>query len=195
MNYPVIEFRSGGLRAFALMVMLAGLAGCAASPGGTDTSATEISSLGDEPVMLKTVERGIYFTGEYDMPLNEIRERTAPLAQKVAVAAVKNAKLDIIGPLTLFLPDWREPVSGDITLELGYPVSGVGQNLANYQRQSKGRFKCLTVTREAGSDNQDAWAQLYRIAEENSLSATGKNRTVISRDGADYRVELQLGVR
>lgn len=195
MKHSVIEFGSGGMRAFVCLLMLAGLVGCASSPGSSNTDATEISSLGDEPVMLKTVQRATYFTGEYEMPVDEIREQTRPLAQKVAVAAVKNAKLDILGPLTLFLPDWRESTSGDIKLELGYPVTGSGQNLARYQKQMKGDFQCLTVTREAGSDNQDAWAELYRIAEENSLAATGDNRTVISRDGADYRVELQLGVR
>ncbi len=186
---------SGGMRLLVFVMMLAGLVGCATSPGSPDTNASEISRLGDEPVMLKTVQRAVYFTGQYEMPVNEIREQTRPLAQKVAVAAVKNAKLDIVGPLTLFLPDWRQPTFGDITLELGYPVTGSGQNLARYQKQMKDDFQCLTVTREAGSDSQDAWAELYRIAEENSLTATGDNRTVVSRNGSGYQIELQLGVR
>lgn len=195
MKSSVMEYGASCVRSLLVLVMLLTAVGCAAPQGGSNTTATEVSMLDDKPVMLKTVPRATYFTGQYDMPVGEIRERTGPLAQKVAVAAVKNAKLDIVGPLTLFLPDWRQTTSGDITLEMGYPVSGAGQPLAHYDRQSKGSFQCLTVTRAAGTDNNEAWAELYRIADEQALSISGENRTVITRNGSEYQVELQLGVR
>lgn len=112
----------------------------------------------------------------------------------MAIAAVKKAKLDIVGPLTLFLPDWRKQTSGEVTIGVGYPVTGSGQMVPRFEQDIKSEFKCLSVIRKAGVDNSSAWKELYVIAEQKGMQVSGNNRTVVTRGDGGYQVELQLGL-
>lgn len=176
------------------LLFLMGLAGCATSSSSPDTQARQVDTLEGAPVLVNKVPRATYFIGEYDLLPEDIRAQTRPLAEKVAIAAVKKAKLDIVGPLTLFLPDWRNQSGGEVTIGVGYPVTGAGQLVPRFDKEMKAEFKCLAVTRPAGVDNSGAWQQLYVIAEQQGMQVSGDNRTVIKRGNDGYRVELQLGL-
>lgn len=193
---PAVSTRSPLSTVFLGLVMLLGLLGCAGKSGGSPSvEATKVATLEGAPVVLKSVPRASYFIGEYELPVAEIGKQTKPLAEKVGMAAVRKAKLDIVGPLTLFLPDWRQQATGDVSVGVGFPVSGKGQQVPRFKRESMSAFKSLTVAREAGQDNSEAWKELYEIAASEGLEASGDNRTVITPDGGSFTVELQLGVR
>ena len=193
---PVVSSRSPLSTVCLSLMMLLGLLGCAAKSGGAPKlEPTKIGNLEGAPVVLKTVPRATYFIGEYELPVEEIDEQTKPLAEKVGMAAVRKAKLDIVGPLTLFLPDWRQKAEGNVPVGIGFPVSGKGQQLPRYKRQSMPALKCLTVVREAGEDNTETWKELYKLAASEGLEASGDNRTVIKPSDGSFTVELQLGVR
>jgi hypothetical protein len=177
------------------LAFLVGLAGCATSSTTPESEARQITTLDGTPVLYKTEPPATYFFGEYELPANEIREQTRPLAEKVAVAAVKRAKLDIVGPLTLFLPDWSEQTSGEVSVGVGYQVTGSGQLVPQFEQDRKAGLAHLSVTLPGGEDNTATWEQLYRIADEQNMAPNGDNRAVISPASGGYQVELQLGLR
>jgi len=178
----------------ALMFLL-GLQGCASTSTSSEPQAKQVGTLDGAPVIRKTVSRATYFTGEYTLPVADIRVETKSMAEKVAIAAVKKAKLDIVGPLTLFLPDWKNQTADEATIGVGYPVVGSGQMVPQFQQGSKPSLDCLSVTRRAGGDNQGVWEQLYVIADQQGLQTNGDNRTVITPMAGGYQVELQLGLQ
>lgn len=177
-----------------VLLLLLGFYGCASPSNSEDAPAKQVDTLEGSAVYTKTAPRTTYFTGEYDMPIEDIRAQTRPLAEKVAIAAVKDAKLDIVGPLTLFLPDWKQRSDGEITLGVGYPVSGRGPMLPRFQQAPKAAFKCLSVMVDAGGDTASVWNKLYKIADKQGLRVSGENRAVITAKAQSHQIELQLGL-
>ncbi|MDI9244209.1 hypothetical protein [Marinobacter sp. CHS3-4] len=192
----VFALKTPGRFAMALTLLLS-LAGCASGPSSPSAQieTRQVTQLDGKPVLYKTVPRATYFVGNYDLPPEQIRSQTKPLAEKVGIAAVKKAKLDIVGPLTLFLPDWREQTGDQVTIGVGFPVSGSGQLVPQFEQSRKDALACLSVTLEAGADSNRAWQQLHVIADQQGMQASGDNRAVITRTEDSYQTELQLGLQ
>ncbi|PAU77791.1 hypothetical protein CK501_13925 [Halovibrio salipaludis] len=182
----------------SLNLMISIGAGCASpapeseAASGADADPPEA----EERISVETAPATTYFYREYQMAGPAIRDRIQPLAEEVALAAVKRARLTITGPLTLLLPDFRRYEDGELPVAFAYPVRGHGARLPNYETERKERFRCLTaVFSEQQQDASELWRELYREAANRGYEPSDDNRVVIREQGDGYRTVFQLGLK
>ena len=147
-------------------------------------------------ITTRTVPAMTFFYREYDLPASAVEERIEPIAEEVALAAVRRARLEIVGPLTLVFPDFRDYGDAELAVAFGYPVRGHGSRLQNYRTERKERFHCLSVVFDRSSQEaSEVWRTLYETAARRELEPIDENRVVIREQGNGYRTEFQLGLR
>lgn len=185
-----------------VIVLLAGLAlvlnGCATQ--GPDPAPQVSAGATDAPekgaITKTTVPPVTFFHREYELPAAKIQDRIQPIAEEVALAAVRRARLEIVGPLTLVLPDFRDYGEGDLTVAFGYPVRGHGSRLQHYAIQRKDRFHCLSAVFDRESEEASRlWRKLYETAAQRGLEPSKENRVVIREQGDGYQTVFQLGLK
>lgn len=117
------------------------------------------------------------------------------LAEQIATDAIKRAKLEINGPLTLVFQNLPAMKGGPLTAAIGFPIKGRGNKLPKYQIEKKSAFKCLSLPLpKADVETSAYWETLYELAAKQGYSLSGESRTVISEHGDGFKAELQLGV-
>lgn len=174
------------------------LSGCAArAPDASSrASAERPAPSGEAGITARTVPGTTYFYRKYEMPASAVEERIEPLAEEVALAAVRRARLDIVGPLTLVFPDFRDYGEQELEVAFGYPVRGHGNRLQNYHTERRDRFHCLSAVYDGESqDASELWRALYEAAARRGLEPSDENRVVVHEQGSGYRTEFQLGLR
>ncbi|PAV26160.1 hypothetical protein CF392_07215 [Tamilnaduibacter salinus] len=163
---------------------------------GWATPALSASDPSGPDIQQKTVRASTYFLGEFEVAKSAFQERIKPLAEDVALAAVRRARLEITGPLTLLLPDFRDyEGTAELPVAFAYPVRGQGRRVPRYQTERKGPFKCLTaVFDESTQTAKTLWQALYKEAKQRGLEPSHDNRVVIRKQGDGYQSEYQLGL-
>ena len=143
------------------------------------------------------VKKQSFFYRQYHAAEEDDPEQIKRLAQQMAIAAIKKAKLDIAGPLTFVYQDLDKMANDQVTGDIGFPVKGRGQRVAGYKTATLKNFHYLAVkliSEQVQGDNSvvaEAWRSLYRQAKENNHGLTGESRMEIHDNG---EFVLQLGI-
>lgn len=177
-----------------VILLLTAIAGSATPVFAANESEATPANLN---VQQKTVRASTYFLGEYEVARSALQEKIKPLAEDVALAAIRRARLEITGPLTLMLPDLRNyDETAALAVGFAYPVRGQGRRVPRYQTERKDPFKCLTaVFDESTHTARTVWQALYEKAQQRGLKPNDDNRVVIRKQGDGFQSEYQLGVQ
>lgn len=178
-------------------LLLTGLVGCISNPTIKDAPPTFILMNGEvsHQVVQKVTPPIRFFSTRATLKQETIKTQTKSIAERVATTAVKRAKLEIDGPLTLVFEDLKSMATGPIIADIGFPVKGKATSLPGYTQTKKNEFKCISLfLTQSENDHSSYWQNLYQLALENGFKLSGESRTVISPTNTGYTTELQLGV-
>lgn len=178
-------------------LLLTGLVACKSNPTIKDSPPTYTLINGEvsHQVVQKVTPPIRFFSTRATLEQETINAQTKSIAERVATTAVKRAKLEIDGPLTLVFENLKFMAVEPITADIGFPVKGKTTRLSGYTQTKKTEFKCISLfLTQAENDYSSYWKNLYQLALENGFKLSGESRAVISPTGTGFSTELQLGV-
>ncbi|MES2821209.1 MAG: ankyrin repeat domain-containing protein [Pseudomonadota bacterium] len=114
------------------------------------------------------------------------------LATNLGMAAVRRAKVKIIGPLTLVLPDLAGNTTERVSLDLNFPVSSGALVVPNYRLTRTEPTRVLsTVFDPQRNDMAGTWQALHAAALARGLTPANQGYVVIQADGsAHYQLQV-----